>query len=298
MDTKDLKELLPFFVAGSLSPAEREQVEEALNTSETLRKELGFWRQAEAVVRARHDLEKAGHLNARDIVDRAMGGASSDRLLSIDNHLQFCSMCSEELALVTQSVKTLGTVKYTPFRILPGWAKSIRIVYAFPALVVVVAMVLIIFNSTNQQQPSASAPTHHPIPVAKSPAEPAATASLSLTYHLEVRSTSHREIPTLTLENGQTHVKLSVAIPHNAADGIRYNVSLASHDAKPLQIQELVRRYASGEAYDSLQFVVSRNLLPLSGQPVTLTISEVLPPDLRGLTPEEYSFELMIRVLH
>jgi anti-sigma factor RsiW len=61
MNIDELKELLPFFVAGTLDPGERKQVEEALGTSKELRKDLKFWQRTKIVVEARALQAAASH---------------------------------------------------------------------------------------------------------------------------------------------------------------------------------------------------------------------------------------------
>ena len=73
MTVNEIRELLPFFAANSLQAAERDAVEEALENSEELRKELEFWRHAKHATLINAETRAEGHVSSVQIVDYARG---------------------------------------------------------------------------------------------------------------------------------------------------------------------------------------------------------------------------------
>ncbi len=294
MDINRVRHLLPFFVGGTLDPEERRDVEEALRSSEELRQELRFWERAKTVVAARMNHATAGHLTVEQIVDRAMGTGSRDELLFFDRHLQLCSECSEEFIRVKASLGVRDRVEPAiPNRFL-GMVRTVRLIYAVPVLMVVIAVVVLYFGQTEKPLPDPTVPGVIPPAIAEEPAEQ--TASLWLTYRPEVRSTSARALPSLALGEQEKQIRVFVAIPQNQVSGIQYKVTVGSPGTKLHHLDELLKRYASGGGHDSLQFTLSRQMLPSTGHNMTITVLEILPPALRSLSPEEYRFEVEVRV--
>jgi hypothetical protein len=268
-------------------------VEEALKSSEELRQELKFWERIKAVVAARMNHAAAGHLTAEQIVDRAMGTGSRDELLSFDQHVQLCSECSEEFIRVKESLGVRDPAEPTILERILGMIRTVRFIHALPVLTVVIAVVVFYFGITERQHPGPAIPGMTPPPIAERPADQ--TASLWLTYRPEVRSTSNRGFPALGLGEGAKQIQVFVAIPQNRVSGIQYRVTITSSGKEPYRLGHLLQRYGSGRGYDSLQFVMPREVLPAAGKIVNLTVSEVLPPELRSLSPEEYRFEVEIK---
>ncbi|HSQ74466.1 MAG TPA: hypothetical protein VLT13_02845, partial [Bacteroidota bacterium] len=289
--------LLPFYVAGTLNAEQQTAVEQALGTSEELRTELRFWQRAEAVVHARGEMTAAGHLSSRDLVDRAMGAMPGERLLVIDQHLQSCRLCAEEFSLVKQSV---GQVATAP-RQVPQWSVAaalrwIRPLYVVPVAVAALAVVVLLFRSPEEQLQPPATPALPSPPVVKAPEPEGETALFALTYRPEMRSASRYDTAVMTLAPDHDSVRLVVAVPRNTAVGIQYRFTVESRAAGRHRVNGLVQRYASGEVYDSLQCIIPRTILPASDGTVTLVVSEVLPPSLKDLSPEEYRLPFDLRL--
>ena len=293
MNIDDLRLLLPFFVGGTLGPEERQEVEEALKTSDELRKELEFWKRAKTAVANRVAHAAAGHLTPEQIVDRAMGVGTGDEVLAMDQHLQSCAQCSEEFHRVKESLDIHEAVKPSLFERILGIVRAVRLVYAVPALTVVIAFVVFYFSKTEKEPPGSPVASVPGASIAVAPAVD--TALLWLTYEPEMRSASHHSLPTLALGEGEKHLRVFVAIPQNKVSGIHYRIIVTSPGRKIYRLQESPQRYTFGGGHDSLQFVLSREFLPPAGKTMTVTISELLPPTLRSLSPEEYRFEVEVR---
>lgn len=298
MELAEMKELLPFYVAGTLSVEQRSAIDQALATSEELRTELQFWQRAEAVVRARSEMTAAGHLSSRDLVDRAMGTMPGERILVVDQHLQSCRKCAEEFSLVKQSAGQIASVPEIPQRVVAAALKWLRPLYAVPAAVAALAVIVLVFRSPEEPLQPATSPALPSPPIVRAPEPEGETAAFSLTYRPEMRSASRHDTAVMTLASNHDSVRLVVAIPRNTTAGIQYRLTMESRSAGPQRINGLVQRFASGEVYDSLQCVIPRTILPASDGAVTITISEVLPPQLKDLTPEEYRLPFDLRLLN
>jgi hypothetical protein len=298
MDNNDIGDLLPFFVAGTLKPDESRRVEEALATSEELRKELQFWKRAQEVVAARQAESVAGHLTSKQIVDRALGVLTGDELLPVDNHLRSCPACSEELTLLSQSLETKQGGFITWSNRLSSLIRSIRFVYAVPAFAAAVAIFILIFGHSDEQPMPPSAKDIIPPVLAENQQLDQRTTSVWLRYRPKLRSAAQVDLPVLTLDDKDTLLQMFISVPHNSVSGIRYRVSVLSNGKEQYHLQDLVGRYASGVKCDSLRFLLSRDVLALPGRTTTLAISEVLPKELNVLTPEAYTIEFVIRAKH
>jgi hypothetical protein len=293
MDIDELKALLPLYVGETLDPAQRKEVEEALAHSEELRKELRFWERARTALATRRAHATAGHLTPEQIVDRAMGRSTVGEVLSFDEHLQSCKECAEDYNRVRGSLDAREGATLPFFHRAMSMLKKLRLVYAIPAVIIVIAVVAITYEKTAKDIPPPG-PTTVALPATVS-APVDETATLWLTYRPEVRSTSRRDIPTLSLGEGERLVRVFVVVPQNQLEGIQYRVSIASSGKKPHYLEQLLRRYASGGGHDSLQFIVPRSLFPPPGDTVFLTVAEILPPALRALSPEEYRFTVEVK---
>ena len=295
MDINDVRELLPFFVSGTLEPDQRKMVEEALATSEELRMELDFWKRAQQVVAARQAENAAGHLTSRQIVDRALGTLTGEELLSVDNHLRACPSCSEDFNLLVQSLESNRGVLTTWTYRLKTAIRSVRLVYAVPALAVVAVASLLIISYWNKQPAPLPTKEITPPTVAENQQPEEAITSIWLSYRPKMRSASQQDLPVVELGEHGKQIKVFVSIPHNAVRGIRYKLAVISKGRTSYHIQDPVERYASGADYDSLRFVLPREVLALPGNTTILTISEVLPRELQSLTPEEYRLTFAVR---
>jgi hypothetical protein len=295
MDMNEVRDLLPLFAAGTLEPDQKQMVEEALRTSEELRKELEFWNRAVKAVAARHAESAAGHLSSQQIVDRALGALTGEELLHVDDHLRSCAACSEDLKQLNGTLESKRAEPVTWSYRVKNVVKSARLVYAVPALAVAVAIVLYVSSYWDRQStPPPTKETTPPILVENQPTD-GTTRTFQLSYRPEVRSTSEEALPVLTLEEKDRRIQVLLSIPRNAVSGIRYRVAVLSKGTTTYIVQDLIERYGSGAEGDSLSFVLPREALALPGGITALSVSEVLPEELNGLTPEEYHINFAVR---
>jgi anti-sigma factor RsiW len=293
MTNEELRQLLPFYVAGTLGPEERERVDEALKSSEELREDLQFWLHAQHAILSQTAHTAAGHLGAQSMVDCVEGILPEPQRSLVRAHLQTCRECSEEYQLVEESLAGKTAPSTSGSSRLFDIIKSVRLVYAVPTFAAMIVAVILYFNSSERSahQPSVPDSSHSAVAaIARSIDE---SAPLWLTYQSDMRSTSRKSIPTLSLGERVKRVNVFIAIPHSQLSDIRYHVEVGLEEERPNILLDSLRRFAAGTAYDTLHIALPRNIIPQPGDTLNLMIKEILSPSM-DLTPEEYRFYVLI----
>lgn len=295
MTARDIRDILPLYITGTLDADERKLVEEALTTSDELRKEAAFWEGAREILSAHARFAGAGHLSPSVLVDRASGRLTGDILLAADHHLQSCPDCSDLLHRIENSP---GVRDASPISAPAGARRRLpksRLAYG---LAVAAGIAAIVFSLVGDQRKEPSPSLASETPPSTAPDTAAATErkfTLVLAYRPLVRSTEPARIPAFALGGKNQRVTVVLAIPRNAAKEIRYTISAEYESAQPLLIEQQLRPFGYGTTYDSLRVVVSRVVLPPPGKTVTFVVREILTPELSDLTPEEYRFDVMVQ---
>ncbi len=289
MELQEAKELLPFYVNGTLAPPEREFIEQLLKTSPELRDDLRFWQNASSAIRSSEAPVRAGHISGRKVVDFVMGTLAAGERESAERHLQTCPQCSEEYSLVKASLSRQPATPTVGERIM-SVVRSTKLVYTVPALAAMIAAVIMYVGNKDEGTQDVQPPRQTP-PAAMPPYAQGVddAVSLFLTYQPQMRSAEKKTIPRLMLGEAK-RVRVFVAVPHNRVRGIRYNILVEPQDGKRFELPETVQRFASSTAYDSLHFTLDRSLLAPDAGILNIIVSEILPPSLKELTPEEYRF--------
>jgi hypothetical protein len=295
MATEEIRNLLPFYVAGTLQPEEKRRIDEALKSSGELRKDLQFWLHAQHAISAQAAYTAAGHVSASAIVDYAEGILAPGERRLVEHHLQSCHECSEEYRLVKSSVAS--EIAATPSLIpqLAAIIKSIRLVYAIPAVAAIIVAVVLYFSAIEKGSHQPSAQGHIPPIIAEIPHLVGESVPLWLTYQPNMRSTTRRGLPTLWLGEKHRQVDAFIAIPHNKLDEVRYHVEVEAGGRVQGVLADSLHRYASGSAYDSLHVVLLRSIIPQPGDTLCIVIREVFPSNLKELTAEEYRLSVVIK---
>jgi anti-sigma-K factor RskA len=295
MSSVEIRELIPFYVAGTLSDTEQREVEAALKNSAELQQELAFWQRAKAATIAETESVVVGHLSAKQIVDLATWTASAEERVLADRHLESCASCSEEHRLVLESLAAQPSLQSTFVQRLLHSLTSIRVSYAVPVAAAVIALAAFFLSRTlkeHVQQPATDIAQQQATIIPHVDNE---VKSLWLSYQPEMRGGQHARTYTLLTDGNHEPTLVHVAVPHSAVNGIRYTVALAFAGTRVVHLPQTVQRYASSAAYDSLKFELAMDSLPLAGNTMRIVLKEVLPKTLKDLTPEEYQFVVTVR---
>jgi hypothetical protein len=297
MDLQDIRDLLPFYAAGTLTGGERDRVEEALKTSPALQEELAAWERIRDVVIEEGAARSGGHLSAKQFVDRAMGMVTGTDLTVLDDHLRSCTECSTIMDLVmgtsvSRQEELEGRKLVSRWKVLPLRRASL---FAVTATVLVIAA-FIIFRNRTEQGPVTSHPPETIATLTPDSTQPNTEPMVvALTYRPMVRSAGRAmeyiEVP----REKERAVQLIAAIPRNRVVGIRYRVTISRDHREHPVVADSVQRFGSGRTYDSLAVLVPRNAFPAAGTNVVITLREILPLSLHDLTPEEYRFEFGVK---
>jgi hypothetical protein len=291
MTLDELKRLIPPYMAGTLDPEERREVEDALITSAALKRELTLWRHAKGALEARVAELAGGHLTPEQIVDRAMGLTPGKEMLEIDRHLASCSLCGDELRLVNECLGSGAPDRIGVIDRLSAFLHRIRPSVAIPLVAGALALVVFILVSRSHFPIETPVPEHEIPGIVNVPERQEAT--LWLTYRAAMRSTSGPPPDTLIFTGSEKQIRIHIAIPQNQVTGIAYSVALESAGRRPFRLNETLTRFATGAGYDSLQFTIPDSVI---NKVMVLTLTEVLPPQLQhSLTPEDYTFEIILR---
>jgi hypothetical protein len=296
MDLQEIRELIPFYAAGTLTDAERSRVEEALKSSFALQEELAAWERIRDVVIAGASATVEGHLSPKQFVDRAMGMGTGAELLALDDHLRSCSECSNIMDLVMGSALT-GQEEAGGREAHRRWTvtslRRVSLIAITAAVLVVVALTIYKDRTERGAVPLPPETVSALIPdSARSTTEPMA---VSLTYRPTVRSASHDMEYIEVVRGEERDIQFIVAVPRNAVHGIRYRVTISRDHSESTVVADSAQRFASGKSYDSLAVLVPHAAFPPAGTIAIITFREILPTALRDLTSEEYRFEVGVR---
>ena len=293
MNTEEVRLLLPFFVAGTLEPVEQKKVEEAIAGSRELQEDLALWQRTAGAVAQR--AEEPIHPAAEQIADRALRRLSPELVPEIDRHLQLCPSCTEEFRRVLATVESLKPADGVDGGTSIRTASVLRMRYLIPATAAALGILafFILRPEKGADLPSPG-PAGTPFAV-EQPAASDSVALLHLTYRPDLRSGESGARSTPVIERRGKKILLVVAIPHNALEGIRYNVTLSSDGSTATSLGQVLSRSAAGGVYDTLRFTLSIDALPARPGPMTLSIHEILPARIFGVTPEVYRFDVEIQ---
>ncbi len=254
-------------------------MEEALKTSDELRREAAFWEGAREILSAHARFTGAGHLAPSVLVDRASGQLTGDVLLAADNHLQSCPDCSDLLHRIENSPGVRDASPISAPAGLQRWFPKRRLVYGLSIAAVLAAIVFYLVGD-QRKEPAPSLATETPPSTAHDTAAAAERKlTLVLTYRPLTRSTEPARIPAFALGGKNQRVTVVLAIPRNVAKEIRYSITAEYESAQPLLIEQQIRPFGYGATYDSLLVVVSRVVLPPPGKTVTFVVREHPPRD-------------------
>jgi hypothetical protein len=155
MDIQQLLEQAPFYVAGTIEPDMKTIFEQELAKSPELQERVKFLQITKHAIKAEIQYDKKGHLTYDDIIDYARGAIERNSLKSrsIENHLEICTNCLNEVKIihniakpephpVRKIIKEIQEIlEKIPERILPLF-QSPKLVYITAGLTIVLVIIL------------------------------------------------------------------------------------------------------------------------------------------------------------
>lgn len=275
METQEAKELLPFYVANTLSPEEKAEVEEALKVSKELNDDLAFWRKAGVAARA-HAEYAAHHLSSEQIVDYAERTMSDPTLRSqIESHLQACKECREEYEMIMQTIPEPALHTTTFIKKVRQFITSFKPIYALPVAAALIAGILLWRNfETKDFVPDEN------------------TVRLVLPFQPQLRG-EEESLPNLALNESVKEVRIVLCIPHDSLVATKYIAMLRTPAGTTITLPESYAKVIAPTT-DSLKLNLPSESFRIEGE-YTLTLAEVpssLPPSSTPFPPEPYRFRV------
>jgi hypothetical protein len=275
MEHREAKELLPLYVANTLTREERAAVEKALSTSKELTDELAFWRKAQLTAQS-HAAYLQAHLSSEQIVDYAEGAITDHQLRStIESHLQRCDECRDEYEMILQTMPKLETHRQiTPSMIerLQGFVASFKPVYVLRALAVLVAVIVLWRGLEKRLDEN--------------------TERFVIPFQGQMR-TEDESLPMLTLDESVKRVQFVLCIPHDSLVSTQYTATLSTPAGATLALPETFSKIIASQT-DSIRINLTADMLHAEGE-YALNLAEVpssLPPGASAFPPEPYRFRV------
>ena len=278
MKNEELLALVPFYVAGTLDPEEKESVDKNLSLSPELQTELAFWRRAQYATVSYVEYLKQGHPSSEELVDYVEQTLTGYRSELIDKHLRECGNCREEFDITVNTFPENKTSRQTHSEATPKKVLS-DILYRFlnPSIAVpAVALILLAYFLFREK-----------------PSEPVDEERfLVLTYQQTIRGTELPPPQQISLPTSVSIVHATLLVPHNDIASINYTMMFLSPDQVIKQIPERVS-IVRGAQFDRLQTNIGRNYFSGNGT-YQIVVKEQFSDSLKELTPDEFTYTFAV----
>ncbi len=277
MELHEAKQLIPMYVANTLTPEEKAEVDEALKVSKELNDDLAFWRKAQLAAQV-HAEYATQHLSSEQIVDYAERAVSDPRLRSqLESHLQACKDCREEYEMIVQTMpEPEARRQMTPGMIekIRGFITSLKPAYVLPALAVIIGVV-VLWRGIEMKSVDEN------------------TARFVLPFQGQMR-TEDESLPNLALNESVKQVQFVLCIPHDSLVSTKYTATLTTPAGTTITLPETFSKVVT-PLTDSLIINLASESLRVEGE-YTLNLAEVpssLPPGASPFPPEPYRFNVL-----
>ena len=295
MELHEAKQLIPLYVANTLSSAERAEVDEALKASKELNDELAFWRKAQLAAHAHAEYARKEHLSSEQIVDFAERAVTDPKLLyevvdrsQIEAHLQTCKECAEEYDMIMKTIperEQAWQAKPTIFEMVQRLVGSLKPLYVIPVAVMLIAGIIVwrSFDTKNNTPGMASNESS----VSEN------TLRLVLPFQPQMRGRDEESLPTVAVNTSVKWLHVIACLPHDSLIATTYTATLSTPEGKTITLRETFSKVVS-QLMDSLKLSLEAELLQVEGE-YTLNIAEVpssLPPGASPFPSEPYRFRV------
>ncbi len=296
MTRREIQEILPLFVAGTLSSDQKAEVELAVTNDPDLQEELQFWKGVHVATRADQAWVDKGHPSSEQVVDYVHGmiPPGEERLL-LESHFQSCPTCRNEVSLLREMLERSSLAepaakqRFSFSSILNVLARPIVV---FPVLVLAFAAGLY-FSVLNPDNP----PTNElngAASLGTSPPNEPKRAALLLPLEMKMRDpkSSRTNMKTLRLTDDIGMVDISVALQFSAIPAV-YNVSIHLPSGKEIVIADSARPVRRDGAVNLLHIAVMEHNFPDEGR-YRIRVREVFLVSVPDLEPEDLRYEFMV----
>jgi anti-sigma factor RsiW len=301
MTLDDLKDLLPLYVAGSLSAEQRAAVDEALKQYPELRVERRFWEGMRQATLLDAGPAEEGHLTSEQLVQYAEGMLpAGEERLHVEYHLQGCASCRDELSIVRQMPEESRTPRESaevkkPFFFVKG-SGVFRPALVFGALAIVLlgGIYLISRDQPSQQATLPPAP-RETATVVPPRAEHIRRIAYVVPFSGPMREpfTTRSGTPALMLNDSIALIDLFVPVEHSAI-AAGYIIHITSPAGVRAQLVDSVLPRGRGGNLDTLLVTVKREQFMPGGRYV-LHVRETIKGGVTDIEPEEYRYEFDVR---
>lgn len=267
MNIEDLKHLIPPYVAGTLSQDEKKLVDHELKTSDELRQELSFWLHARVATESHFEYLQEGHVASETITAYAEGTIKSEsERETVEQHLNQCTSCSDEVALVRKTILPVASEVQRPnqkevtslFERLFG--QLFKPVIAVPVGIIAVIFFVIIINRQLEQ-------------IGRS-------VSVTLEYQSVPRGNNGNRLPELNLSQDVTMVEATLIVPE-PSQASWYSVQLVPPSGVAIPLIDTLKNYSNEGGSVRLKIEIPVRNFTQSNEKYTITVQEL------SSTPEE-----------
>lgn len=277
MNIEELKHLIPLYVAGTLSPEEKDWVEQELKTSEELQQEVSFWLHASVAAQSHFTYLAEGHLPSETITAYAEGriGSPNERQM-VETHIRQCESCREEVELLKQTLVPTGQKQVVPLP-EPGFLEQLLGKFFKPALafsVVVIAAFIFV------------------LVINRKPEFVRNTAFLTLEYQTIPRDPGKNHLPVLSLTNEITNVTLTLII-ENPSQPTWYNILLVPSIGAAIPLDTL-RTFTQKGKNVQLQVDVPLHHFSSATEQYTMSVHELSPTGDEQFEGEIYEMQFRV----
>ncbi|MBI5215099.1 MAG: zf-HC2 domain-containing protein [Ignavibacteriae bacterium] len=262
-----MKHLIPPYVAGTLSQDEKKLVDHELKTSDELRQELSFWLHARVATESHFEYLQEGHVASETITAYAEGTIKSEsERETVEQHLNQCTSCSDEVALVRKTILPVASEVQRPnqkevtslFERLFG--QLFKPVIAVPVGIIAVIFFVIIINRQLEQ-------------IGRS-------VSVTLEYQSVPRGNNGNRLPELNLSQDVTMVEATLIVPE-PSQASWYSVQLVPPSGVAIPLIDTLKNYSNEGGSVRLKIEIPVRNFTQSNEKYTITVQEL------SSTPEE-----------
>ncbi|MBI5022082.1 MAG: zf-HC2 domain-containing protein [Ignavibacteriales bacterium] len=246
MKTEEIFELIPFYLAGTLSKEEKEEFEAELRLNEELKKEISFWRKVKSAA-ILHNKHKE-HASTDEIALYINGELSEDsnQWKRIENHLATCDICRDEAIILKKYYPKDGFVRKmisilensaTEFFEHSGelfkslWQKPMRLVYVSASLIIITVGILYLPSLMKTST---------------------GTGEIRISY-LSVNRGDEDQYAEYTISAKDTAIDFIISIPYDSASSNNYSYRLDGDSGKTTLLSDVI--IPSGQKPNEMVFL-------------------------------------------